>query len=293
MGRKFRAHYLVELANQHVASIESQITFNVGGTLFITTKDTLLRVKDSYFTSMMESGLWKPQADGTYFIDRSPICFGRIVDYMRYDTLNTTDLSEAEEDMLLVDFDYFFPKSMVPAIPNQVPNDRWMSKYAHILQDWLGKPLDVSKCLYKASKDGFTAKAFHERCDKKGPTLTVVQSREGWIFGGYNSTSWQSTGDFTNSKHTFLFTLKNPNRIPPTRYFCKASYYPYAVFNGAECGPVFPDGLTTMHPTTGPRIDFPTGYEDTTGFGRSTFTGNHGTFEAADVEVFTVPSRDE
>jgi len=53
---------MIESANQSVAALQSKVVFDVGGTLFSTTKDTLLQVKDSYFTGLIESGCWKPQA---------------------------------------------------------------------------------------------------------------------------------------------------------------------------------------------------------------------------------------
>ena len=39
------------------------------------------------------------------------------------------------------------------------------------------------KLIFKASKDGFSANAFHQKCDNKGKTITVV-SANGYIFGG-------------------------------------------------------------------------------------------------------------
>ena len=42
---------------------------------------------------------------------------------------------------------------------------------------------------YHARSDGFTAHAFHSRCDNKGPTITLVQVRE-FIFGGFLDQNW-------------------------------------------------------------------------------------------------------
>ena len=36
---------------------------------------------------MLSSGNFEPGEDGTYFVDRSPEYFGRILDYMRHDEL--------------------------------------------------------------------------------------------------------------------------------------------------------------------------------------------------------------
>lgn len=42
---------------------------------------------------------------------------------------------------------------------------------------------------YHARSDGFTAHAFHSRCDNKGPTITLVQVKE-FIFGGFLDQNW-------------------------------------------------------------------------------------------------------
>ncbi len=49
---------------------------------------------------------------------------------------------------------------------------------------------DKWKLIYRASEHDYTAQSFHECCDDKGPTLIVIKSSEGWIFGGYTTQSW-------------------------------------------------------------------------------------------------------
>ncbi|XP_078384190.1 uncharacterized protein LOC144666675 [Oculina patagonica] len=45
------------------------------------------------------------------------------------------------------------------------------------------------KRCWRASEDGWAAKTFHNYCDSKGPTVTII--RVGiYIFGGYTSVSW-------------------------------------------------------------------------------------------------------
>ncbi|CAG8454628.1 5045_t:CDS:2 [Acaulospora colombiana] len=46
--------------------------------------------------------------------------------------------------------------------------------------------------LYRASKDGFDPKMFHERCDNRGPTVMVTKLYLGGkIIGGYNPLDWK------------------------------------------------------------------------------------------------------
>ena len=44
---------------------------------------------------------------------------------------------------------------------------------------------------WHAKTDGSAATTFHNNCDKKGPTVTIIKSGS-YIFGGYTDLSWQS-----------------------------------------------------------------------------------------------------
>ena len=62
-------------------------------------------------------------------------------------------------------------------------------KYDSYLREWVG---DYKwKLLYRASEHEYTGYSFHDYCDDKGPTLIVIKSSEGWIFGGYTTQSWK------------------------------------------------------------------------------------------------------
>ena len=62
-------------------------------------------------------------------------------------------------------------------------------QYDGKLREWLGNDYKW-KLLYRASEHDYTAKSFHECCDNQGPTLIVIKSSGGWIFGGYTTQSW-------------------------------------------------------------------------------------------------------
>ena len=71
-----------------------------------------------------------------------------------------------------------------------LPNTQLVSQqYDDNLREWAG---DYKwKLLYRASEHDYTSKSFHEYCDKvKGPTLVIIKSSGGWIFGGYTTQSW-------------------------------------------------------------------------------------------------------
>ena len=41
--------------------------------------------------------------------------------------------------------------------------------------------------LYKATRDGFSAQDFRNKCDNQGETWTIVEDVKGNVFGGYTS----------------------------------------------------------------------------------------------------------
>ena len=71
-----------------------------------------------------------------------------------------------------------------------LPDTQLVNKqYDDILREWLGNDYKW-KLLYRASEHNYTSKSFHDYCDNKGPTLIVIKSSGGWIFGGYTTQSW-------------------------------------------------------------------------------------------------------
>ena len=76
-------------------------------------------------------------------------------------------------------------KSPSEFLPNtQLVNQQYDDK----LRKWVG---DYKwRLIYRASEHGYTAKSFHEYCDDKGPTLIIIKSSGGYIFGGYTTQSW-------------------------------------------------------------------------------------------------------
>ena len=79
---------------------------------------------------------------------------------------------------------YYFKNPSELLADTQIVNQQYDNK----LREWCG---DYEwKLLYRASEHEYTAESFHEYCDDKGPTLIVIKSSGGWIFGGYTTESW-------------------------------------------------------------------------------------------------------
>jgi len=72
----------------------------------------------------------------------------------------------------------------------------------------------VFKLLYRGSRDGFNASAFHSKCDGKPKTLTVVKAMDSKnIFGGYFDGKWAQSGSYISSP-SWLFSLVNRYNKP-------------------------------------------------------------------------------
>ncbi|CAB4424717.1 unnamed protein product [Rhizophagus irregularis] len=64
--------------------------------------------------------------------------------------------------------------------------------------------------IYRASRDGNTAEAFHEKCDSKGATIVVVKIKDSeQIIGGYNPFSWDLYNHYKRSTNSFIFSFKD------------------------------------------------------------------------------------
>ena len=65
-------------------------------------------------------------------------------------------------------------------------------KYDSYLKEWAG---DYNmKLIYRSSEHEYSGESFHEFCDDKGPTLVIIKSSGGWLFGGYTTQSWSGDG---------------------------------------------------------------------------------------------------
>jgi len=152
--------------------------------------------------------------------------------------------------------------------------------------------------LYRLSKDGKLGSDFHRMSDNQGPTLTLIKDVNGNVFGGYTAANWGSTGagKYIEDKSGFLFTLKNPHGIPPTKYPLLPNKTAYAIYSYPNYGPVFGDGydiLIDSNHMNASYVNFPGSYTDMTGKGKATFTGvftinSSNVFTPEEIEVWKI-----
>ena len=191
------------------------------------------------------------------------------------------------------------------------------NNYKEKLIKWLKNPNNKKKdenknlkeiiLLYRGTRDGFQAKTFHDKCDNKGETLTIIESKDDYVFGGYTEINWDSTvwngkvGDNNNARRNgngneFVFTLKNPYGIKPAKYNMKKTWLNHSICCDVRLGPIF--GCNDIRIEDNCNIsnnmftyyDFKKGefcFEDTTGHKRLLFTGKP-SFLVKEIEVFQI-----
>ena len=100
-------------------------------------------------------------------------------------------VNEGLIDMNNEDVHSFFNPLYSPFLRNTI---LFGNEYDDKLREWIGNDYQW-RLIYRASEHGYTASSFHECCNDKGPTLVVIKSSEGWIFGGYTTKSWKDDLD--------------------------------------------------------------------------------------------------
>ena len=177
----------------------STVNLNVGGYCFKTGVQTLTKYPNTKLAAMLK----KPCEGGAYvFIDRDGTHFRFILNCLRTGKLilpeGATFLKEFLEEA-----EFYRIQGIIDELKASEPTVQ-ASKHAKpfeesvlltnenhqsVLKNWLPSQEGKWRLLFRASRDGFAAAAFHSKCDNKGPTVTIVKSGNN-IFGGFAEESW-------------------------------------------------------------------------------------------------------
>lgn len=107
-----------------------------------------------------------------------------------------------------------------------------------MITNWVFETMEVDKgplkLLYRGSRDGFSAVNFHQNCDNRGPTVVLIKSNYGKIFGGFTDASWNGYKGYSGNKHAFVFSVDRKAKYP-----IKFEDEQRAIYCNSNWGPTF------------------------------------------------------
>ena len=206
----YRIQGLIDEINKSVRGV---VKLNVGGHYFTTSLQTLTKDPNSMLGTMF-SGKYDTRAgeDSAVFIDRDGTHFRFILNFLRTGKLTlpegATALAEFKEEADFYQIQGILDELDDTKLKSEILADE---KQQNLLLSWLPPHGDVRRrrlrLLFRASRDGFAANTFHDKCDNKGPTIVLVQSGN-YVFGGFTEKSWMKSKSCVECSSLHL-TLKS------------------------------------------------------------------------------------
>jgi hypothetical protein len=120
-------------------------------------------------------------------------------------------------------------------------------QHSELISKWIDK-LEITdkmknsyefKLILRGSRDGFSSRKFHEICDNRSHTITIIKVKDNnEILGGYNPIVWKSDYSRGNTKDSFMFSFKNKENIKDY-ILSRVNDGSFAIENNPKCGPSF------------------------------------------------------
>ncbi len=273
------------------------LEINAGGKIIAVKRATLTQLHGTRMEAVF-SGRWDEKlirdGSGRIFLDVNGDCFQALVDYLHELAISSEDepperpyVDDELQHILAHQMD-LFGLATIPQIESNIIKK---SSDVHTLHDWLkedGSDGDL-ELLYRSSRDGLTAQNFHSKCDSKGRTITIIETTEGGVVGGYTNTAWKSSsrnGNYQYANKAFLFAMSGFERPSPIKMKLRNAGL-YAIYGQSNCGPIFGMGNGNQHDlkVNGSSVHFYTGnaYE----YGSEKLSENN-SYSIKEMEVFQV-----
>ncbi|RIA97528.1 hypothetical protein C1645_813938 [Glomus cerebriforme] len=170
-------------------------------------------------------------------------------------------------------------------------------KHVTLFANWIDKTDENTKyragpykfnLLYRASRDGNTNEAFHEKCDNKESTITVVKIKDSeQIVGGYNPFEWDSNDVYKPTEDSFIFSLKDRTNLQTAKVGYSNGDH-YSIICHSYCGPLF--GYNDLFVNSGVWYSVPVMHGKQYSYPRLDDMPSS-SFKADDYEVFQVVKR--
>lgn len=157
----------------------------------------------------------------------------------------------------------------------------------NLICDWIDKNKNFNfQLLYKGTLDGDTREIFHKKCDNQGPNISIIQSTDGQIFGGYTSKSWIiNNNNFTPDPESFLFNINNKRKycVSNNRGLFKDLLY-ICDFGGDSSDNFHELWIENNYFSKGGHVDNGKGYN----FTNYELSGGKNNFKIKELEVYKV-----
>ena len=149
------------------------------------------------------------------------------------------------------------------------------------------------KLLYQATRDGFHPRAFHTICDGKENTISVIRNHLNYVFGGYASSQWKSTGNYIADSKAFIFSLRPNGKSNAEKFTINSDKY--AIFGGSNYGPTFGKDITIRgesninfgsHSDFGWSYNLPIGYNSEQENTKQFLCGSYNNWLVTEIEVY-------
>ena len=87
----------------------------------------------------------------------------------------------------------------------------------NLLKEWISPYKNILfKLIYRATRDGDTYQDFHRMCDNKSPTICIMKTPKGYIFGGYTTVLFNNPENkdlYLKDKNAFVFSLNKREKF--------------------------------------------------------------------------------
>jgi len=100
-----------------------------------------------------------------------------------------------------------------------------------MLLNWLPRKPNKITLLMNSNRHGDSTKSFMDKCKGKCPTLAVIKTTNGYVFGGYTTQMWRD-GDFVNDNNAFVFSIdkKRKYKIKKPEHAIRFSFQDFWLF---------------------------------------------------------------
>ena len=286
------------------------------------TNDTIHIAKDQF---------WHEINDNEYFIDRDPTHFRYILNYIRNNKhcVLPTDPSIRKE--LSIEANFYELHDLVTLLNYKMEDskdiDKIMNQHgtinmgsniitrdeSNLLIEWIddndgddSNEVYSIDLLYRGSDYDFSAEKFHDLCDHKGKTLTIIQAENGFVFGGYTHFSWNTKENVKYHNYGrsqgFIYLLRAYGRDQGEiqKWSLDIDHYPdiqTEIKNDINYGPSFIDSITIMdkcNKTDDNEAYLGSMFEDSDEIeNKDTILSGNKNFKVQEYEVFQVAKVDD